>query len=89
VLLAMPDFLSHFCYPKAIDGPVAQLVIDNIADKIIPCGSYCLNNPDVPHERLEWGFNDHSLRLYSDSRVRFLSKSVSGTLVTPLLLAWF
>lgn len=56
----------------AIDGPVTQLVIDNVADRIIPCGLHTLNNPDFPHERLEWGFNDRSLRFYSDSRVRDL-----------------
>ncbi|KAG8690949.1 hypothetical protein FRC11_007896 [Ceratobasidium sp. 423] len=74
------DLLCHTYRPvHTIDGPVEQLVIDNIADRIIPCPTHTLSNPDVPHERLEWGFNDHSLRLYSDSRLQYIAESYDPT----------
>ncbi|QRV82972.1 beige protein [Ceratobasidium sp. AG-Ba] len=77
------DLLAHTFRPiHTIDGPVAQLVIDNISDKIIPCGNNTLNNPDFPHERLEWGFNDRSLRLYADSRLQYSAESYDPTCAT-------
>ncbi|KAJ1299892.1 hypothetical protein OPQ81_005012 [Rhizoctonia solani] len=74
------DLLCHTYRPvHTIDGPVEQLLIDNIADRIIPCATHTLKNPDIPHERLEWGFNDHSLRLYSDSRLQYIAESYDPT----------
>ncbi|CAE6451233.1 unnamed protein product [Rhizoctonia solani] len=72
--------LCHTYRPiHTIDGPVEQLVIDNVADRIIPCPTHTLRNPDMPHERLEWGFNDHSLRLYTDSRLQYIAESYDPT----------
>ncbi|KDN41354.1 hypothetical protein RSAG8_07469, partial [Rhizoctonia solani AG-8 WAC10335] len=74
------NLLCHTYRPiHTIDGPVEQLAIDNIADRIIPCPIHTLRNPDAPHERLEWGFNDHSLRLYSDSRLQYIAESYDPT----------
>ncbi|KAG8753027.1 hypothetical protein FRC12_011693 [Ceratobasidium sp. 428] len=74
------DLLAHTFRPiHTIDGPVTQLIVDNVADKIIPCGTNILHNPDFPHERLEWGFNDHSLRLYSDTRLQYMVESYDPT----------
>ncbi|CAE6467269.1 unnamed protein product [Rhizoctonia solani] len=74
------DLLCHTYRPvHTIDGPVEQLVIDNISDRIIPCATHTLRNPDVSHERLEWGFNDNSLRLYSDSRLQYIAESYDPT----------
>ncbi|KAF8749643.1 Beach protein [Rhizoctonia solani] len=40
------DLLCHTYRPvHTIDGPVEQLVIDNISDRIIPCATHTLKNP--------------------------------------------
>lgn len=51
------------------NDPVDEIFVDTINERIIPCGPQTLIIPAHPHERIEWGFKDQSLRLFVDKKV--------------------
>lgn len=52
-----------------IPSPVASLAIDSVTERIIPCRSNVLYVPQRPHEQVEWGFVDQSMKLVVDRKV--------------------
>lgn len=56
-----------------IPSPIASLAIDSVTERIIPCRINLLYVPQRPHEQVEWGFVDQSLKLVVDRKVWYCS----------------
>lgn len=66
-----PDLLLILNYPTIAlpSGPVGDIYVDSINERILGSASSVLHVPTSPHERVEWGFKDESLRLFVDRKV--------------------
>ncbi|TDL19109.1 beach-domain-containing protein [Rickenella mellea] len=59
--------------------PVADLIVDVISERVLPCQKDILYVPQYPHEQIGWGFVDRSLRLFVDRKVAQVAESISCT----------
>ncbi|KAF8696543.1 Beach protein, partial [Rhizoctonia solani] len=68
------DLLCH-TYRPVHNGPVEQLVIDNISDRIIPCATHTLKNPDLQYIAESY---DPTCAVFVDA-TSFLTGSTDGS----------
>lgn len=54
---------------NSLDVPVANLSVDTISDRVLPCSAHMLHVPLYPHETIHWGSPDQSIRLHIDRKV--------------------
>ena len=61
---------------------MGEIFIDTINERIIPSGPRTLIVPAHPHERIEWGFKDQSVRLFVDRKVRQIFENTMSKVMT-------
>ncbi|KAJ8072576.1 beige protein-like 1 [Marasmius tenuissimus] len=61
------------------DNPVAELVLDMIGERVIPCPEGVLCVPSFPHERIAWSKHREDLRVLVDQKVVQVVEGVNCT----------